>query len=375
MRIGLISTPWIPIPPPAYGGTEAVVDRLARGLAAAGHEVLLAAPSDSTCPVPRIPGLDASLPGRLGETVPELRHVVRAYAAMADAGVDVVHDHTVVGPLFARRPPGPVIVTTMHGPVRSELGELYRAMSEEVAVVAISQHQATTARDFRVARVIHHGLDVADVPMGAGSGGYACFLGRMHPRKGVREAVLAARRAGVPLLIAGKMAEPLEKAYFHESVAPLLGADAEYVGELGAPEKYELLGGASALINPIAWPEPFGLVMIESLAAGTPVVSTHRGSAPELVDEGVTGFLRDDVEGLADALGRVGELDRSQCRDVAKTRFSTARMIADHLRLYTDLRMGRAASLALETPVTPRSARFARPSAPATGPAPSASVS
>ncbi|HEY5516196.1 MAG TPA: glycosyltransferase family 4 protein [Pengzhenrongella sp.] len=363
MRIGLISPPWIPVPPPAYGGIEAVVDVLARGLVAAGHEVLLAAPSDSTCPVPRVPGLHPSQPERLGETAPELRHVVQAYAAMTD--VDIVHDHTVAGPLFAHRPARPIAVTTMHLPVKYEMAELYRAMSKDVAVVAISHHQAASAWGLQVARVIHHGLDVVDIPVGTGTGGYACFLGRMHPSKGVREAILIARRAGVPLRIAGKMIEPREKKYFRDCIAPLLGSDAEYVGELGAAEKYELLGGAIALVNPIAWPEPFGLVMIESLATGTPVLSTHQGSAPELVDHGVTGYLRNDIEGLADALGRVGELDRTKCRQVAETRFTTARMVADHISLYADLLARRAASPTPGPRVPPL--HLTRPSSPVAG--------
>jgi glycosyltransferase involved in cell wall biosynthesis len=337
MRIGVIAPAWLPIPPPAYGGTEAVVDRLARGFAAAGHDVLLAAPDDSTCPVPLVPGTGASsIPSGPTEAMArELAHVLRAYAAMDD--VDVVHDHTLAGALCDRRPLGPQVVTTNHGTFQGELGELYRQLDQEVGLVAISHHQASTANGTRVDAVIHHGLDIARVPVGAGDGGYACFLGRMNPDKGPREAIIAARRAGVRLLLAAKMHEPQERAYFEERVAPLLGPDAEYVGELAEAEKYELLRGAVALVNPIQWPEPFGLVMIEALAAGTPVVTTSAGSAPEIVDDGVTGFLRDDLAGLAAALARVGTLDRAACRAAAACRFSTERMVTDHVDLYRRL--------------------------------------
>jgi glycosyltransferase involved in cell wall biosynthesis len=335
MRIGLIAPPWVPVPPPAYGGIEAVVHRLACGLVAAGHDVLLAAPQNSTCPVPQVAGLPPAEATRIGATVVELRHLARAYAAMED--VDLVHDHTVAGPLFRNRPPQVPVVTTNHGPFLSELGELYQVMGPDVTVIAISHHQASAAGGVPIARVIHHGIDITEVPPGDGRGGYACFLGRMHPHKGPREAVLVARRAGIPLLLAARMSEPAEREYFDHAVAPLLGRDAEYVGELGEAEKYALLGGAVALLNPIRWPEPFGLVMLEALATGTPVVATPAGAAPEIVDDGTTGYLQSGVTRLAAALVRAAGLDRGACRRVAADRFSTQRMVAEHLTLYGEI--------------------------------------
>lgn len=337
MRIGLIAPAWLPVPPPAYGGIEAVVDRLARGFAAAGHDVVLAASQDSTCPVPIVSGTRRpSTPGGAMEGLAqEVSHVLRAYAAMDN--VDVVHDHTVAGPLYSRRPRGTQVVTTNHGPFTDELGELYRHLDPEVGLVAISRHQASLENGTRVDAVIHHGIDVAGVPLGAGDGGYACFLGRMSPDKGPREAIIAARRAGLRLILAAKMREPQECEYFEEQVAPLLGAEAEYVGELSETEKYQLLQGAVALVNPIQWPEPFGLVMIEALATGTPVVTTSAGSAPEIIDDGVTGFVRDDLPGLADGLAAAGTLDRAACRAAAASQFSTERMVADHVDLYRRL--------------------------------------
>lgn len=337
MRVGLIAAPWVPVPPPAYGGTESVLDRLARGLDATGHDVLLAAPGNSTCPVPRVPDLPpAQLHGALtGEGITELRHVVRAYAAMAD--MDIIHDHTLAGPLYRHRPAHVPVVTTNHGPFESVLNELYTIMAKDVAIVAISRHQASLARRVPIARVIHHGIDVERVPFGTGSGGYACFLGRMSPDKGPREAVLIARRAGVPLRLAAKVREPAEHEYFAEAVKPLLGGDVEFVGEIGEADKYQLLADAFALLNPIRWPEPFGLVMIEALAVGTPVVVTTAGAAPEIVDDGVTGYLRSDVEDLADALIQAKDLDRAACRAAVTARFSTQRMVADHVALYEEV--------------------------------------
>jgi glycosyltransferase involved in cell wall biosynthesis len=340
MRIGLIAPPWVPVPPPAYGGTEAVIDRLARGLVRAGHEVLLAAAANSTCPVPRVAGTDEAGLGApvCGESVTELRHVVLSYAAMH--AVDVVHDHTLLGPLCRAEHLQAPVVTTHHGPFDATFTPIFRAM-RGVAVVAISHHQASTAVGVPIAGVIHHGIDVEAVPVGRGDAGHAGFLGRMSPDKGVREAVLIAREAGVPLRIAAKLREPAEREYFEAEVRPLLSSDVEYVGELGCADKLELLGGSFALLNPIQWHEPFGLVMIEALATGTPVVGTPLGAAPEIVDDGVTGHLRTGRRPLAQALLRAATLDRSACRAAAVERFSTERMVADHVRLYTEVVAGR----------------------------------
>jgi glycosyltransferase involved in cell wall biosynthesis len=336
MRIGLIAPPWVPIPPPAYGGLEAVVDRLARGLADAGHDVLLAAAGNSDCPVPCVPGMRHVDPeaGIVAETNLELMHVSRAYAAMDDR--DVIHDHSVAGPLYRHRPAGVPVVVTNHGPFDEILTPLFAAMQTDTSIVAISANQASTAEGIRVDRVIHHGMDVESVPVGAGDGGFALFLGRMNPTKGPREAIEIARKAGIPLRLAAKMREDEERAYFDAEIAPLLGEDIEYVGEVDEQGKYELLGQAVAMLNPIQWPEPFGLVMIESLACGTPVVTTSAGSVPEIIDEGITGWIRDDPGDLVDALKRAGELDRGACR-AAAARFTTERMVQDHVELYQDL--------------------------------------
>jgi glycosyltransferase involved in cell wall biosynthesis len=337
MRIGLIAPPWVPVPPPAYGGLEAVVDRLARGLVSAGHEVLLAAAANSQCPVPQVEHTDEVPPDAAiaGDTIREMTHAAKAYAAMAD--MDVIHDHTIAGPLYRHRPPRPPVVTTNHGPFEPRPNHLFACMQVDTAIVAISRHQASTAEGVHITRVIHHGLDEGDVPIGAGAGEYAAFLGRMCPDKGAREAIEVARLAGVPLKIAAKMREEAEFDYFKTEVEPLLGADIEYVGEVDEAGKYELLGAAFALLNPIQWFEPFGLVMIESLACGTPVVATPFGSVPEIVEDGQTGFLRESAEDLAACLQKADQLDRKACRNVVETRFSTARMVAEHLDLYTQL--------------------------------------
>ena len=339
MRIALIAPPWVPVPPPLYGGTEVVVDRLARGFHAAGHEVLLFTTGDSTCPVPRQWVLERSESLRMGGVVPEMRHVVHAYEAAK--GFDIVHDHTLAGPVYAQRFPDLEVVTTNHGPFNDELLDIYRVIAPWVSIIAISHSQASYADGLPIARVIHHGIDVNEFPMGDGDGGYFFFLGRMAPDKGARRAARIARQAGVRLLIAAKMREPLEREYFDEQVRPLLGDDVEYVGEVGGDEKLELLAGAKALLNPIRWVEPFGLVMIEALACGTPVLTYRQGAAPEIVDDGVTGFLCDVHDEMAEAIHRVDELDRQACRAAVEERFSTERMVVDHLDLFESLKDGR----------------------------------
>jgi glycosyltransferase involved in cell wall biosynthesis len=334
MRIGLIAAPWIPIPPSGYGGIERVVDLLARGFTAAGHEVVLAAASDSTCPVPLAPGMRPSEPAELGLTLSEFSHAIRAYEGLGD--VDIIHDHTLAGPLLARRETTAPVVTTIHGPLNPASADLYRAMAANTAIIGISRDQASCVPDVPITRVIHHGMDVASVPVGTGQGGYACFVGRMCPDKGVVEAIHIARRAGIPLRIAAKVRERAEVEYFRSVVEPLLGTNEEFLGEIGDAEKYRLMGEAMAFLNPIQWHEPFGLVMIESLSTGTPVVGTSIGSAPEIVDDGKTGYLA-ATEELHTMLPRAASLDRSHCRERALRLFSTERMVRNHLDLYGQL--------------------------------------
>jgi glycosyltransferase involved in cell wall biosynthesis len=256
----------------------------------------------------------------------------------------------MTGPLYRHRPVGKPVVSTAHGPFDAAMSPVYRAM-RGVALVAISHHQAASADGIPLAGVIHHGIDVESVRVGRGDGGYASFLGRMSPDKGPREAALIARAAGVPLRIAAKLREPAEREYFDAQVKPLLCSDVEFLGELGCAEKLELVGNSFALVNPIQWAEPFGLVMIEALATGTPIVATPVATAPEIVDDGVTGFLRSGAHSLAAALLDAPRLDRAACRAVAVRRFSSQRMVTEHVRLYEQLVSG----------LTPRHRTISRP--------------
>jgi len=333
MRIGLIAPPWLPVPPPGYGGTEVVIDNLARGLQALGHDVRLFTVGDSTCPVPLeflyptgITPMDAD--------IPEAAHVLAAYDALAD--VDIIHDHTALGPLVAgrrgiRQPP---VVTTSHGPFTPQTRRIYAEVARHAWIVAISHSQALASGGIPIAAVIHHGIDLEVYQPGPGDGGYLLFVGRMCADKGVHRAVRVARRAGQRLVIVAKMCEPAERAYFEQQVRPLLGPGAEMSAELPLESRLELMRGAAALLNPITWREPFGLVMVEALASATPVLAFPNGAAPEIVDQGRTGYLCRDEAQMITAVGRVPEIERRLCRDAAERRFSLVRMALDHQRLY-----------------------------------------
>lgn len=340
LRIGMIAPPWVPVPPTSYGGTELVVDALCVGLQEMGHDVTLFTTADSTCNVRRRSLFAHSDPDRMGTTVLELRHVAAAYDQCAD--MDVIHDHTIAGPFYRDAPKVPIVVTN-HGPFNQDLADLYGRISPRIPVIAISHDQANRApADLRIAAVIHHGLLLDRYPLGRGVGDYVLFLGRMSPDKGVDVAIRATKRAGVPLRIAAKMREPNEHRYFQDVVEPMLGDGAKYVGEADFQTKIELLAGARALINPILWPEPFGLVMAEALACGTPVVGFPAGAAPEIVEHGRTGFLVADEDGLVASLQHLGDIDRDTCRSEVQRRFSAARMATDHVTLYRSVVAGAA---------------------------------
>jgi glycosyltransferase involved in cell wall biosynthesis len=339
LRIGLIAPPWLPVPPSRYGGIETTVNVLARGLVDHGHEVVLFASPDSTCPV-EIRSASGPAPGvDVGGSAVEIHHALSAYESLID--VDVIHDHTAVGPLVAFAERRTNVATTNHNPFSAPYGSGFAAVSSLVAVVAISHHQASTACGVTIAKVIHHGLDAETFPIGKGSGGYLVFLGRMSPSKGPHRAIAVARAAGVPIVLAGKQHSAAEREFFEAEIRPQLGDDVTFVGELGPVEKMALLGDAIALINPISWDEPFGMVMVEALACGTPVLAFARGAAPEIVESGVTGFLADDEEHLVQAVARLGEIDRNACRSAVEGHFSARRMVDDYVELYDNVLTGK----------------------------------
>jgi len=361
----------VPVPPPSYGGTELVLDVLARGLVRAGHEVVLFTTGDATCDVPRQWLFERCDPDRMGTSVLELRHVAAAYEALRHC--DVVHDHTLAGLFVSELYPETPVVTTNHGPFNEDLVDIYRQVVGRIPIIGISRHQASTAPpEVPVSAVIHHGLDLTRYSYGPDGGDYLLALGRMNHDKGIDRAIHIARRAGMPLLIAAKMREPAEQRYFAEVIEPLLDDRIRYIGEVGHADKVRLLQGARALLNPIRWPEPFGLVMIEALACGTPVVTTNHGAAPEIVTDGASGFLSDDDDELVDAVLAADQLGRAACRSRAEREFSAERMVTDHVAFFQTVAATRG--LRVRVAATPPAAGAWTPR-PTLAPAPAATPS
>jgi glycosyltransferase involved in cell wall biosynthesis len=345
VKIALVSTPFIAVPPHGYGGTELIVAELQQGLARAGHDVTLFATGDSEGPDVRWLFERAVWPP---DNDLELEHSMFAAQEIAREQFDLVHVHVPSLVAEARSLGAPVVYTVHHA--RDErLTRLY-ARNRSVRYVAISARQAALEPALSC-DVVHHGLDPERHPLGNGNGGYAMFIGRLSWCKAPDIAVEASRMAGVDLAIAGTLHdEPANPPGWNERVAHLLSRPGiRRIGVVRGERKLTLIGGARALLMPLRWEEPFGLVMIEAMLCGTPVIAFKRGAAPEIVDDGVTGFLVDDVGQMADALRRVGRLDRATCRRTAKARFSASRMVRDYLRVYHATFTAAAGSLPWES--------------------------
>ncbi|HXF72829.1 MAG TPA: glycosyltransferase family 4 protein [Actinomycetota bacterium] len=332
MKILQVAPPWIPVPPEGYGGIEWIVHWLTAGLVERGHEVHLIAAGDSRSPAPTR-SVMSSDPERLFEHVlPDVLQGLEAVEAAEELEPDLVHDHTLIGSvgLSGRWS----YVTTAHGPTDGWFGRFYERLSRRGHVVAISEAQRASAPRIAWAATIHNAIDVGSFPLSEGDRGFVTWLGRLAPEKGAHLAIEAARRAGVPIVLAGRVSDGPEAAYFEREVRPRLGDDASFVGEVDEEAKRQLLLDARALLFPVDWEEPFGLVMAEAMACGTPVIAFPRGAAREVVEHGRTGFLVTDVEGMARAIGAIGELRPEDCRASAATRFDVSMMVDAYESLY-----------------------------------------
>ncbi len=337
-RIALVAPLYESVPPKLYGGTERVVSYLAEELVALGHDVTLFATADSVTSATLRPMAPQGL--RLDGACrdPLARHVAMIGSVLEEAlDFDVIHWHLDYVHLPVCAALGLEALTTLHGRLDiPDLVPLFRRFSDH-PLVSISNAQRKPLEWARWLGTVHHGLPTGLLPFQPKPGGYLAFLGRISPEKRPDRAIRIARRAGMPLRIAAKI-ENLDRAYYDSVVKPLLdGNDVEFVGEIGERDKAQFLGNAAALLFPIDWPEPFGLVMIESLACGTPVIAFPGGSVPEIVADGVTGYLVNSEEEAVAALARLDRIDRSACRRDFEERFSARRMARDYLRLYREV--------------------------------------
>jgi glycosyltransferase involved in cell wall biosynthesis len=333
----MVVPPWYELPPPGYGGVEQMAAALVDALVARGHRVTLFGAGGGTgtaaefVSTVREPQFEL-----LGQILPELVHVTRVNGYVAAGDFDVVHDHTWAGLLTAPARAAPT-VATVHGSPTGQLGDYLCTLDRSVALVSISDAQRRQNPRLTWAATVHNGLARVgpDRPRGSPDGP-ALWLGRFSEEKGPDLAIRACRTAGLPLVLAGKRNEPAEQAYFEEKIAPLVHEGVEVVTNADRDRTQELLRSARCLLLPIRWEEPFGMVMVEAMAAGTPVVALDHGAVPEIVVPGETGFICADPDELPEALHRVPEIDPAACVAHVRTNFSADLMARRYEQVYRD---------------------------------------
>jgi glycosyltransferase involved in cell wall biosynthesis len=341
LRIAMVAPPWISIPAPTYGGIEEVVRLLCQGLVARGNHVTLFAAPDSESDARVVEVLDDPHPDQIEHSLIEAAHVGSVFGRIERerqhaGGFDVVHDHCPAVALAMADQLREPFVHTLHGPFDDERTELYRRQGHKATLVAISDSQRSQAPEgIECRHVVPNPIDLDEWPFQDEKDDELLFLGRLDADKGPHRAIEAALRAGRPLALAGPV-QPDAEEFFASEVEPHLDQGrVRYLGSLGADEKRQALARARGLLMPIEWPEPFGLVMIEALATGTPVISFERGAAAEIVIDGENGFLVSDVDGMAAAIDRLHEIDPHRCRTSVE-RFDVDTVCAAYERVYVD---------------------------------------
>lgn len=339
LKIAQVSPPWFAIPPRGYGGIELVVSLLADGLVDAGHDVTVFATGDSRTKAKLEFVYEIGPSEKILETMPEVVHIMPAYLRHEE--FDLIHDHSGrVGPAIANFIDTPVL-HTLHGPFTDEAKAYYASVNHHIFFNAISEYQRSCMPELNYIGTIYNAINTKWYPFSEEREDYLLFLGRMNPQKGAHIAVEVANRLDMKIIIATKMAEPAEKAYFEEEVKPLLRNNADILGELDLATKNDLVMRAKCTLFPITWPEPFGLVMIESMVTGTPVICFRNGSVPEVVDDGHSGFIVDTIEEMVDAVRRIDEIDPNECRRHVEEKFDAPIMVANYEKAYEKMLMGR----------------------------------
>jgi glycosyltransferase involved in cell wall biosynthesis len=335
VKVAVLSPVWFPVPPPRYGGIEWIVALLADGLVERGHEVTLFASGDSTTKATLASVFEDAPSEFIGTTLHELHHALDCFERASE--FDIVNDHS--GPLAAALGAGSQapVVHTVHGPLNRRAGELYEQFDRfapRVGLISLSMNQRAPLPHLNWVANCPNALDLSLYPVHPHKGDYLLFIGRMSPDKGAHRAIEVAQKVGLPLKLAGKMQELREEEYFDAAVRPHLGGDIEYLGEVSHEEKVDLLQNARVTLFPIEWAEPFGLVMIESMACGTPVIATRHGAVPEVIQEGRTGAIVEEHTEMAGVIDRADAIDPLECRRYVEERFSKERMVADYEAAY-----------------------------------------
>jgi glycosyltransferase involved in cell wall biosynthesis len=336
VRIAEVAPPWLSVPPTGYGGIEWVVSLLAEGLAERGHDVTLFATGDSQTKA-RLEYVFAEAPGPkfINDPWHDALHTLHTFQ---DPGrFDLFHVHSPWSALIVPALLGLPTVHTIHGSFTTEMRRFYAKIGDRVRFVAISQNQRDHMPELPYAGVVYNGVDVDSYPFRAEKDDFLLFLGRAHPDKGVLRAVQAASETGLPLVLAVKIAHHEEEEHWTREVLPALPPNAVVLAEIGEQEKRDLLSRARAVLFPIDWDEPFGLVMAEAMACGTPVIATPRGSVPEIVADGETGFIlpvQSYAQEAAVAVKRLDEIDPAACRRRVQERFSKEAMVDGYERVF-----------------------------------------
>ena len=337
LRIAILSPMWFPVPPTGYGGIELVVSLLADGLVDAGHDVTLFASGDSLTKA-NLSYIYEEAPSELiGRSLPEIRHALACYERADE--FHVINDHSGIPAAALGGVVQTPVLHTIHGPLDThEAQHAYAAIAEVspgVGLISISENQRRPMPDLPWVATVPNAIDLSIYPSKPHKGDYLLFLGRFSPDKGAHRAIAVAMELGLPLKMAGKNREPKEREYFGEFVEPHLGhGGIEYLGEVTHGEKVELLQDARATLFPIEWEEPFGLVMVESMACGTPVIATRHGAVPEVIEDGVSGIIVENYREMAAALDRADALDPNECRRYVEERFAPERMVRDYENAY-----------------------------------------
>jgi glycosyltransferase involved in cell wall biosynthesis len=333
----MVAPPWYEVPPTSYGGIESMVADLVDQLTGRGHDItLIGAGRDRSAASRFVAVFEEPPSSRLGEALPEILYTATVGQIVAGLAVDLVHDHSLAGPLLARGRQVPTVVT-MHGSVTAEHGEIMARLGDTVRVVAISEAQRLDRPGLNWVATVYNAIDVDAFPYAEEKDDFVLWMGRVSPDKGPELAIDAARVAGLPIVLAGKCSEPSEQSFFDEEIAPRLGDGATFIGEVSGKAKGELCARARALAFPIQWDEPFGMVMVEAMACGTPVVATRRGSVPEIVRDGETGIVLDadaGVEEIAEALHAAVDIEPARCRASVRERFTPAHMADGYEEVY-----------------------------------------
>jgi len=335
LKIALIAPVWLRVPPVSYGGIEIIVSLLADGLVDRGHDVTQLASGDSLKKGKLVSVYDQPPKDKIGSILPDIFHGASAFDYCGQENFDIIHDHTgfsgVALGAFSATP----VLSTMHGEFNDQTKPFYRRFKDAVYFNAISDCQKRSLPELRYVQTVYNTIDFSSYPLKTEKNGYLLFLSRFSPQKGAHLAIETAKRLKKRLILAGKVDKGADTEYFKKNIEPYIDDQQIcFLGEVSEERKRELMAGADCFVFPIQWDEPFGLVMLEAMACGTPVVAFNRGAAGEVVSPGHTGYLADTFDEFVDMVGKSDELDAHDCRHWAESQFPIDRMVSGYIDNY-----------------------------------------